>query len=81
MTYKLENVEPQYSPSGTLPNIDDYPVLNATAMTTFSAHFLNDCGTDAICVSDLIVNPVLQLPKSKFSLFPSVLMRYTEILE
>lgn len=64
VTYKLENVEPQYSPSGTLPNIDDYPVLNATAMTTFSAHFLNDCGTDAICVSDLIVNPVLQLPKT-----------------
>ncbi|KAG6456594.1 integrin alpha-PS1 isoform X2 [Manduca sexta] len=65
VTYKLEHVEPRYSTGGMLPNIDDYPVLNATATTMFSAHFLNDCGTDAVCVSDLVVNPVLQLPKSE----------------
>lgn len=65
VTYKLEHVQPKYSTAGTLPNIDDYPVLNATATTTFSAHFLNDCGTDAICVSDLVVKPELQLPLGK----------------
>ncbi|KAJ0176589.1 hypothetical protein K1T71_007768 [Dendrolimus kikuchii] len=65
VTYKLEHIQPQYLTSGDLPKIDDYPVLNATATTSFSANFLNDCGTDAVCVSDLVVDPVLQLPKSE----------------
>lgn len=55
--------QPKYSTIGQLPNIDDYPVLNATATTTFSANFLNDCGVDGVCVSDLVVDPVLLLPK------------------
>ncbi|RVE45363.1 hypothetical protein evm_009992 [Chilo suppressalis] len=65
VTYTLEHDRPRYSTIGQLPNIDDYPVLNATATTTFSANFLNDCGVDGICVSDLVVNPVLQLPKAE----------------
>ncbi|KAM3965312.1 LOW QUALITY PROTEIN: multiple edematous wings [Aphomia sociella] len=64
LLYKLEHVQPQYSTFGALPNIDDYPVLNATATTTFSASFLNDCGEDGVCNSDLVVNPVLWLPKA-----------------
>lgn len=40
-------------------------MLNATARTSFSANFLNDCGQDGICVSDLVVSPALLLPKSK----------------
>lgn len=55
--------QPRYSTIGALPNIDDYPVLNATATTTFSANFLNDCGVDGVCVSDLVVRPSLMLPK------------------
>ncbi|XP_068633179.1 integrin alpha-PS1-like isoform X2 [Battus philenor] len=65
VTYKLVNVEPEYSTVKPLPNIDEYPVLNATAVTAFSANFLNDCGTDGICVSDLQVEPVLLLPKTE----------------
>ncbi|CAG5046011.1 unnamed protein product [Parnassius apollo] len=65
VTYKLVNVEPEYSTIKPLPNIDDYPVLNATAVTAFSANFLNDCGTDAVCVSELRVDPILLLPKSE----------------
>ncbi|KOB77704.1 Integrin alpha 1 [Operophtera brumata] len=45
--------------------IDDYPVLNATATTMFTANFLNDCGADGVCISDLIVDPVLELPKTE----------------
>ncbi|XP_059052225.1 integrin alpha-PS1 isoform X2 [Achroia grisella] len=59
LTYMLEHVQPQYSTFGSLPNIDEYPVLNATATTTFSASFLNDCGEDGVCISDLVVIPVL----------------------
>ena len=69
MTYKIVQVQPQYSTQGDLPRIDDYPVLNATARTSFSANFLNDCGLDGVCVSDLVVKPVLELPKSKFALY------------
>lgn len=69
VTYKLEHVQPQYLTSGDLPKIDDFPVLNATATTMFTANFLNDCGTDGVCISDLVVDPVLQLPKSKTQLF------------
>ncbi|XP_049873202.1 integrin alpha-PS1 isoform X2 [Pectinophora gossypiella] len=65
LTYTLVHAEPRYSIVGSLPNIDDYPVLNATARTTFSANFLNDCGTDGVCISDLIVDPQLLLPKIK----------------
>ncbi|XP_041979376.1 integrin alpha-PS1 isoform X2 [Aricia agestis] len=65
VTYKIVHVQPQYSTSGAIPNIDDYPVLNATATTAFSANFLNDCGLDGVCESDLIVEPVLQLPKTE----------------
>ncbi|XP_045772971.1 integrin alpha-PS1 isoform X1 [Maniola jurtina] len=65
VTYKIVQVQPQYSTTGDLPRIDDYPVLNATARTAFSANFLNDCGLDGVCVSDLIVHPVLQLEKTK----------------
>ncbi|XP_026499697.1 integrin alpha-PS1 isoform X1 [Vanessa tameamea] len=65
VTYKIVHIQPQYSNVGALPNIDDYPVLNATARTSFNANFLNDCGQDGICVSDLVVSPVLLLPKTK----------------
>ncbi|XP_014367387.2 integrin alpha-PS1 isoform X1 [Papilio machaon] len=65
VTYKLVNVEPVFSTVKALPNIDDFPVLNATAVTAFSANFLNDCGTDGICISELRVVPVLLLPKSE----------------
>ncbi|XP_072949294.1 integrin alpha-PS1 isoform X2 [Epargyreus clarus] len=65
VNYKIVHVQPQYSTIGVLPNIDDYPVLNATATTSFSANFLNDCGLDAICNSDLVVDPVLQLPRTE----------------
>ncbi|XP_073956802.1 integrin alpha-PS1-like isoform X3 [Choristoneura fumiferana] len=65
VTYKIVHDEPKYITTGTLPNIDDYPVLNATATTTFTANFLNDCGADGVCTSDLVVQPVLQLPKAK----------------
>lgn len=67
VTYKIVQVQPQYSTQGDLPRIDDYPVLNATARTSFSANFLNDCGLDGVCVSDLVVKPVLELPKSEDS--------------
>ncbi|KAL0883105.1 hypothetical protein ABMA27_016566 [Loxostege sticticalis] len=67
VTYKLMHEQPKYSTIGQLPNIDDYPVLNATATTTFSANFLNDCGVDGVCVSDLVVDPVLLLPKAEGS--------------
>ncbi|XP_050679811.1 integrin alpha-PS1 isoform X1 [Leptidea sinapis] len=65
VTYKIVHIQPQYSSSGELPNIDNYPVLNATATTAFSANFLNDCGLDGVCVSDLVVDPILQLPKTE----------------
>lgn len=65
VTYKIVQIQPKYSTIGELPRIDDYPVLNATATSSFSANFLNDCGLDGVCVSDLVVEPVLQLPKSK----------------
>jgi hypothetical protein len=68
VTYTLEHERPRYSTVGLLPNIDDYPVLNATATTTFNANFLNDCGIDGVCVSDLVVFPVLQLPKGMFKI-------------
>ncbi|XP_060803128.1 integrin alpha-PS1 [Amyelois transitella] len=64
LTFKLQHVQPTYSTVGTLPNIDDYPVLNATATTIFTANFLNDCGEDGICHSDLVVDPKLLLPKA-----------------
>ncbi|XP_011558846.3 integrin alpha-PS1 [Plutella xylostella] len=65
VTYKLVHAEPRYSTVGSLPNIDEYPVLNATATTSFTANFLNDCGADAVCVSDLVVDPQLMLPKTE----------------
>ncbi|XP_035439524.2 integrin alpha-PS1 isoform X1 [Spodoptera frugiperda] len=65
LTYMLVHAEPRYSPSGTLPDVDQYPVLNATASSMFTANFLNDCGTDAICISDLVVDPKLLLPLTK----------------
>ncbi|CAH4026827.1 unnamed protein product [Pieris brassicae] len=65
VTYKIVHVDPQFSSGGRLPDIDEYPVLNATATTAFSANFLNDCGLDAVCVSDLVVEPVLRLPKTE----------------
>ncbi|KAJ2949142.1 hypothetical protein O0L34_g6082 [Tuta absoluta] len=65
LTYTLVNAQPSYTSYGPLPNIDEYPVLNATARTTFSANFLNDCGDDGVCVSDLVVDPELLLPKGK----------------
>ncbi|CAG9561864.1 unnamed protein product [Danaus chrysippus] len=65
VTYKIVQIQPKYSTVGELPRIDDYPVLNATATSSFSANFLNDCGLDGECVSDLIVDPVLQLPKTE----------------
>lgn len=68
VTYKLEHVQPQYVASGELPKIDDYPVLNATATTMFTANFLNDCGEDGVCISDLVVDPGLELlPKSNYT--------------
>lgn len=63
MTYKIEQAPPIYSTRGALPNIDAYPVLNATATSYFTANFLNDCGEDNVCISDLVVDPVLLLPK------------------
>ncbi|XP_026327336.1 integrin alpha-PS1 isoform X2 [Hyposmocoma kahamanoa] len=67
LTYKLVHEEPQFKTSGLLPNIDEYPVLNATATMTFSATFLNDCGADVECVSDLVVTPELLLPRTNNS--------------
>ncbi|XP_063536455.1 integrin alpha-PS1 isoform X1 [Cydia strobilella] len=64
VTYKIVHEVPKYSTTRVLPNIDDYPVLNATATSTFTANFLNDCGSDGVCISDLVVDPVLQLPKA-----------------
>lgn len=65
VTYMLVHAEPRYMSQGTLPDIDQYPVLNATATTMFSANFLNDCGSDGVCISDLIVDPKLLLPLTK----------------
>lgn len=62
MTYKIEQQPPVYNTKGALPNIDAYPVLNATATSFFTANFLNDCGEDNLCVSDLVVEPKLLLP-------------------
>ncbi|XP_026762048.2 integrin alpha-PS1 isoform X2 [Galleria mellonella] len=79
LTYILEHVQPQYSTYGVLPNIDEYPVLNATATTTFSASFLNDCGEDGICNSDLVVYPVLLLPKADDKSYALILGEEEEI--
>lgn len=65
LNYLLVHAEPRYSPTGTLPDVDQYPVLNATASSMFTANFLNDCGADAVCISDLVVDPKLLLPLSK----------------
>ncbi|CAH0585673.1 unnamed protein product [Chrysodeixis includens] len=65
LTYMLVHAEPRYSSSGPLPDVDQYPVLNATASSVFTANFLNDCGADAVCISDLVVDPKLLLPLTK----------------
>ncbi|GBP30999.1 Integrin alpha-PS1 [Eumeta japonica] len=64
VTYSLVQSQPSYRTSGPLANIDDYPVLNATATNFFSANFLNDCGLDGVCISDLTVKAELSLPRA-----------------
>lgn len=81
VTYKIIQSTPIYSNRGALPNIDDYPVLNATATDIFSAQFLNDCGSEGICYSDLVLTPKLNLPKGAVFLIHDTFLEYNTYLK
>ena len=63
MSYSLVQDEPimDYVQGGTLPNINDFPILNqAEAKKRFQATFEKDCGDDDICQSQLFLTPTLK---------------------
>ncbi|XP_059094879.1 integrin alpha-PS1-like isoform X2 [Tigriopus californicus] len=63
MSYSLVQAQPRmlYLPGASLPNINDYPILNqAQAKKRFQATFEKDCGEDDVCQSQLAFEPTLR---------------------
>jgi len=62
LSYSLVQEEPHvtYNRDQSLPDIDQYPILNQQqAIRTFSAKFQKNCGDDDVCQAQLIVKPRL----------------------
>lgn len=66
LTYTLLQREPKYRANApTLPNIQNYPILNQQeASKVFLANFEKDCGDNDLCESDLVVNATPELEET-----------------